>query len=57
MKTKDLPDRYMFWTDSVSMRYVENAALKPAKKWITVIAIFGSHRLIQELLRDLCDDT
>ena len=39
---------YMFWTDPISIRYLENAALKLVKKWTVVIVTFGSHRLTQE---------
>ena len=47
----------MFWTDSMSIRYLENTALKLVKKCTVLIVIFGSHRLKQELWRDLCDDS
>ena len=48
---------YMFWTDPISIRYLENAALKLVKKWTVVIVVFGSHRLMQEPGRNLSDDS
>ena len=48
---------YMFWTDPISIRHLENVALKLVKKWIMVIVAFGSHRLMQEPRRNLSGDS
>ena len=41
----------------ITIRYLENAALKLVKKWTVVIVAFGNHRLMQEPRRNLSDDS
>ena len=57
LSNENRPTWHMFWTDPISIRYLENAALKLVKKWTVVIVAFGNHRLMQEPRRNLSDDS
>ena len=48
---------HMFWIDPTSIRYFENTALKLFQRLTVEIVIFGSHKVMQELWRDLCEDS